>query len=326
MGVGSSMGAYYDDEFHQAAAQWDDKYDDNVITPNQAQTNKQLDQVEQTELGGTPIAYKTASPLVTITDEDIDKGINVAMSAGPGTIAGVRSMTADAYALFKGAPMRNRGAAEEEVQAATGWWKGKSDGKNRYEISDDALKLTDRDWHFGETGKLSDFVEHPELFKAYPELKDINFKVADKDFKSLGSFNYQTNTLTINPSRIRAGDEGLLDVITHELQHAVQNREGFSSGSSPERALKDAVLSTAKIKDEKEAWSILGSISKNARDFADYMYQRVPGEVEANNTMARRKLTPEQRKEFPPQFTQKMLEGEPNSMSGGTYLPEFNYP
>lgn len=29
MGVGTSLGAYFDDSFHQSAAQWDDKYDDN---------------------------------------------------------------------------------------------------------------------------------------------------------------------------------------------------------------------------------------------------------------------------------------------------------
>lgn len=36
------MGAYYDDAFHQAAAQWDPKYDDNELTPSQMQSNKDL--------------------------------------------------------------------------------------------------------------------------------------------------------------------------------------------------------------------------------------------------------------------------------------------
>lgn len=40
MSIGTSMGAYYDDAFHQAAAQWDPKYDDNEITPDKMQTNK----------------------------------------------------------------------------------------------------------------------------------------------------------------------------------------------------------------------------------------------------------------------------------------------
>lgn len=56
MGIGTSLGAFYDDEHHYAASQWDDKYDNNIVTPNDMQQNKQLDQVEQTELGGTPIS------------------------------------------------------------------------------------------------------------------------------------------------------------------------------------------------------------------------------------------------------------------------------
>ena len=315
MGIGTSLGAFYEDQFHQSAAQWDPKYDDNEYSgEGVVRDNTPI-----------PVDYKTASPLVTITDKDIDNGINVAMSAGPGTIAGIASKTADTAARMKAAIMEGKGVPEEEVRQATGWWKG-SDGKRRYEISDDAMKLADRDWKFGETGKLSEFVEHPELFKAYPSLKDINFKVADKHDPYLGSFSRETNTLTINPEKIRAGDEGLLDVISHELQHAVQTKEGFSRGSNPDQALKDALMSAAKLPDPEEAWSIIGSISRSAKEFGEYMYQRVPGEVEANNVMARRKLTPEQRKSFSPKDTIDLLEGSENSLSGGKYYQEFNYP
>lgn len=31
MGIGTSLGAYYDDEFHYSSAQWDPKYDDNIV-------------------------------------------------------------------------------------------------------------------------------------------------------------------------------------------------------------------------------------------------------------------------------------------------------
>lgn len=34
MGIGTSLGAYYDDSFHQAAAQWNSKYDNNVMDPD----------------------------------------------------------------------------------------------------------------------------------------------------------------------------------------------------------------------------------------------------------------------------------------------------
>src|SRR3954468_22257109 len=34
----------------------------------------------------SPVRFATASPLVNITDQDIDRGINIGMAAGPGAI------------------------------------------------------------------------------------------------------------------------------------------------------------------------------------------------------------------------------------------------
>lgn len=94
MGIGTSMGAYYDDSFHQAAADWDPKYDNNVVDPavvyapstggfsldfdnnettmGEINTNKQLDQVEQTELGGTEIGMKMPFPNNRNPDQDFN--------------------------------------------------------------------------------------------------------------------------------------------------------------------------------------------------------------------------------------------------------------
>jgi hypothetical protein len=72
MGIGTSMGAYYEDEFHMAAAQWDPKYDDNEITPDQMGTNQQLEQVEQTELGGIPVGMKSQMPFPDNRNPDTD--------------------------------------------------------------------------------------------------------------------------------------------------------------------------------------------------------------------------------------------------------------
>lgn len=311
MGIGTSKGAFYEDEFDYLRSVWDDKYDENVVTPRDMQTNKQLDKAEldPTTGMGIEVGWKTASPLVNITDEDINTAIDVGMGAGPGTIAGVAS----------------RGA-----KAATGWWKG-SDGKMRYEISDEGMKLT-KELTEGAQGKLKDFVDHPELYKAYPELGDINFTVTGKDFKYIGGFDSSSKTLAINPDKVAAGKEGILDVITHELQHAIQSKEGFATGITPENALKKALDSLAsKIYEtpgaEKNALvDLYFNIRNNAQKFAEYMYLRTPGEVEANSVAARRKLTDAQRKQFPVKEMEKMLEGEVNTLHGGKYYPEFNYP
>lgn len=70
MSIGTSMGAYYDDAFHQAAAQWDPKYDDNEITPDQMGQNQQMDAVEMQQLGGLQVADKFTTPL---SPEEQDK-------------------------------------------------------------------------------------------------------------------------------------------------------------------------------------------------------------------------------------------------------------
>ncbi len=51
MGIGLSNGAFYRDEGHFQASQWDDRYDDNVITPRQMETNKGLEKSEIDNLG-----------------------------------------------------------------------------------------------------------------------------------------------------------------------------------------------------------------------------------------------------------------------------------
>lgn len=53
MGVGTSLGAYYDDEFHYSSAKWDDKYDDNIITPSKSRTDAELSNAELDPTTGT---------------------------------------------------------------------------------------------------------------------------------------------------------------------------------------------------------------------------------------------------------------------------------
>lgn len=51
MGIGLSNGAFYRDEGHYQASRWDNRYDDNVISPRQLQTNKELDAAEVSPFG-----------------------------------------------------------------------------------------------------------------------------------------------------------------------------------------------------------------------------------------------------------------------------------
>ena len=278
--------------------------------------NQPLGEIKGTGKEDSPVVATTASPLVTIREGDIGEAINVAMGAGPGIVAGPKSV----------------GAAKNLLDNPSGWWKG-ADGKYRYEISDEGMKLVDKEWKFGEKGKLGDFIEHPELFKAYPEFKDMAFEVGQKTDEYIASFNPNTKTLKINPAAIKSGDEGILDVIIHEIQHAVQNKEGFASGSNPTFAAEEALTKLAEkiysmphSKAKLEAQDLYFQLRNNKDDFGQYMYLRSPGEVEANIVSARRKLSEEMRKKFPIEDHKQLVEGEVNTTHGGKYLPEFWYP
>lgn len=273
--------------------------------------NQPLGEIKGTSKEDSPVVATTASPLVTIREGDLSEAIDVGMGGGPGTIAGMGSKMSG---------------------VATGWWKG-TDGKFKYEISDEGMKLVDKEWKFGDKGRLGDFIEHPELFKAYPEFKDMAFEVGQKTDKYIASFNPNTSTLKINPSAIKSGDEGILDVIIHEIQHAVQNKEGFAPGSNPTFAAEEALTKLAEkiysmphSKAKLEAQDLYFQLRNNKDDFGQYMYLRSPGEIEANIVSARRKLSEEMRKKFPIEDHKKIVEGEVNTTHGGKYLPEFWYP
>ncbi len=125
---------YFETELEAAAVDW-------------SKLNQPLGEIKGTGKEDSPVVATTASPLITIREGDVGEAINVGMGAGPAMLVGV------------GAKGLNK---------ASGWFKG-PDGKFRYEISDEGMKLKDKDWTFGEKVTLGDFVDHPELFKAYPE-------------------------------------------------------------------------------------------------------------------------------------------------------------
>ena len=118
--------------------------------------------------------------------------------------------------------------------------------------------------------RLSDYVQHDELFEQYPQLRDATLRFAELDGGELGSYNRETNTVTLDTS-LRG--EARSDTLVHEIQHAIQAQEGFAGGSSP------------------AYWG-----GENARE----MYRNTAGEIEARDAAARRRLTAEERRTTPP--------------------------
>ena len=135
----------------------------------------------------------------------------------------------------------------KSIKLATGWERG-ADGKWRYEMPDAKIKDTmdvgggnivkryedDMLWN---GGKLSKVIDAPELFKAYPQLKDVRIDTDAimNDKPSNGEYNAMTNTITIHADELKY----MNNILNHEIQHVIQYIEGFAKGGTPEQMEKE---------------------------------------------------------------------------------------
>ena len=144
------------------------------------------------------------------------------------------------------------------IKMATGWERG-ADGKWRYEIPDAKIKDTIdvgggnivkryEEGMLWNDGKLEDAVDAPKLFEAYPQLKNIkiNTDAVMNYMPSNGYYNPQTNTITIHAADLKY----LNSILNHEIQHAIQNIEGFAQGGNS-KTVRSRIQKI--IDDEKDA-------------------------------------------------------------------------
>ena len=218
------------------------------------------------------------------------------------------------------------------IKMATGWERG-SDGKWRYETSDIKPKPFE-EWMDKKNLKLGDIIDSDSgLFEMYPELKD--FKVTRGKGKSTNAAIYTgLGKIEINFSKFkpymsipsnREKIDGILHrVINHEIQHAIQDSEGFAQGVSPnafrpdapigklremeeadgrmverynamsytEKALGEGVRLKERILENRKEYNALASKYRFGMDG----YTRAAGEVEARNTEKRIGMTEEERR------------------------------
>lgn len=115
-----------------------------------------------------------------------------------------------------------------DTVSETEWWQGK-DGKWRYEISDNEMRF-ERDGLYKNPETLEDYIEHDKLFEAYPHLRNIRVKferVIDGDSHTNGQYDPVNNEITLKSGR---SNEDTKKTLVHEIQHAVQEYEGFVNG------------------------------------------------------------------------------------------------
>ena len=243
------------------------------------------------------------------------------------SLAGERGAAAADKAEERTARMDNLSVArkmEEEkkdakaIKMATGWERG-ADGKWRYEMPDAKIKGTmdvggghivkryedDMLWN---GGKLSDVIDAPELFKAYPHLKDVRIETDAimNDMPSNGEYNAKTNTITIHADELKY----MNSILNHEIQHAIQSIEGFDRGGSPrlvrgeiKKRLAEVTKQIRQLRAEGKEDEAKAIVEKNRGLYNAYQanddynsYKSLAGEVEARNVQERMNMTPEERR------------------------------
>ncbi|MBQ3569595.1 MAG: hypothetical protein IJA20_02855 [Methanocorpusculum sp.] len=140
------------------------------------------------------------------------------------------------------------------IKMATGWERG-ADGLWRYELPDGKLKpdVTLERFDLGDATYygtyLEDIYDMPDLYRAYPELRYT--RVLFTELTEQLGFAVEDNWIVINDDSINksqnqlkesayAPDSQLISTLIHEIQHAIQHREGFALGGTPRDADKGA--------------------------------------------------------------------------------------
>lgn len=243
------------------------------------------------------------------------------------SFAGQNASTVDKLSLASAQRRIEAGEDAEVVRRDTGWHQG-ADGKWRFEISDKLAHLKGAGI-FGEVVmrrlaaleqagvrqpgdpvRLGDVMYHGSLFAAYPSLKDIEVQFAPRGTTAKGRLAQDGSSTIIQVREDLPGDEAL-SVLLHEVQHGIQNIEGFASGGSP-----DAWMIGQLNPKTREAYErALDALPDDATEaevkaLARDVYRRLAGEVEARNTQARQALTDEQRRATPPSSTADVADAD----------------
>ena len=183
---------------------------------------------------------------------------------------------------FKTDIEKNRAAAIELAKM-----KVKSAELEEKIVNDTATKAEENEYYnldekmieYRKGVKLSDVINHPKLFEAYPQLKnvDVYYEISSVN---RGVYSSNGNVIMLNP--MNTIDEQK-EAIIHEIQHAIQGIENFANGSN------------------LEYWKNLGYSDEEAMA----MYYNTGGEREARDVSARRDYNAEQRKNIRPDIDRK---------------------
>lgn len=246
-------------------------------------------------------------------------------SEGVGVFAGKNAANADIRGLTD-AMVENWGkrppATVAEASALPyreGQWFQGPDKKWRFEIPDGSSKLTpdkfaaaDKMGYGAKVGQLQDLLEHPELYKAYPELAKLETIVHRPGTlpRNVGGY-YDLDARKIGLNGALAEDN-IQSVLLHEIQHGIQKIEDFPMGATPKHPTFEQLQRDhprfAELEDlrsriwearskfgsafekhpmQRELQAKLSELHKEVGNLPQDLYNRTAGEAEARNVQTR---------------------------------------
>lgn len=205
--------------------------------------------------------------------------------------------------------MEAENKSAKDIFVATGWEKG-ADKKWKYDLQEGVVEIKSK-----KSGKASDVLNYPELFKAYPKAKDLDIVFMNSD-KFEGMYLPSKNRIMISSD---LSDAESTSTLLHELQHFVQHQEGFAVGGQAklirdlynERIKYEKNFSVKKVlnniknslfgsnKNEADTKKELDKLGKLVSKVDEDLYRSISGEVEAFNVEKRATMTAEERRATP---------------------------
>ena len=221
------------------------------------------------------------------------------------TLIGPNSPVWDAAANARAEKLEKRKLSPIAIWQATGNWRG-PEGEWRQEVSDHALKIKK---DFSGKGKLKDFIDHPELEKAYPGIMDLKIVFVDdnKGGGWAGAWDSSKKTIYIakgdKKNKWKATTDQMLGTLGHEWQHIIQTDyepQFVDGGSWEDLKMKDISKNVTKynksVDNSKKIINIGSLLDPDDVEFDAYdAYDSQGGERTADVTKARMKFTPIER-------------------------------
>ena len=209
------------------------------------------------------------------------------------TFGGLNARDRDRGAFSKASQMAESNINPERIWRETGWFKDPVDKKWRFEIDDSKAEFLDLSDDVlqavqGPGATLKEVFKHDDLYRQYSEIANLRVNIVD-DLPE-GALGYATQEGIVLSSAL---DEfKARGTMLHELQHLIQDYEGFTKGTNP-----DFMQSK-----HPEA------IGDRFRAFA--FYEGKGGEIEARLVENRQFLPPEVRKIYYPLDNRDRIAGD----------------